>query len=270
MKSIPKLHSKLKTSNAPPPILLPTQSKIPILNNKSSTFTASRSTNSTSSKENTSLSLTEIEFSLTTPSKQWTLLYNVARFLTNLKHIKTQRLSSEGLEICLSQLNNKNGSNLHKKNETKDSSRWLPINYITDQMKLFHYINNGLDQYESEIIDIINKHKFINDFNYEKKTPLYAACLNGFINITKILLNNGANWLQLYNNNEESVLDVATRMNYVLLVKFLLESKTWPIDYVKRAEDYCVKNRNKVILAIIRSYIKRNQIKNEHCVCLCN
>ena len=268
MKNTSKLHTKLKTSNVP--FLLPTQSKIPILNNKSSTFTASRRTNSTSSKENTSLSLTEIEFSLTTPSKQWTLLLNVTRFLTNLKHIKTQRLSSEGLEICLSQLSNKNGSNLHKKNKTKNETKWLPINYITDQMKLFHYINNGLDQYETEIIEILNKHKFINDFNYEKKTPLYAACLNGFINITNILLNNGANWLQLYNNNEESVLDVATRMNYVLLVQFLLETKTWPIDYVKRAEDYCVKNRNKVILTILRNYIKRKQTKEECCVCLCN
>lgn len=256
------------------------------------TFTPSikYSTNdSTTIKENNSiLSLGDVGFeenffkdkknlfkSITTLShkdlldKKWKLLFNVTKTIIRLRSIKIQRVSTEMID----KLEIKKGSGgipLSSKREKKENTNnQKPLDYITDQIRLFQYIENGFDQYENEIVDIIRKNKFINDVNYENQTPIYASCVNGHVKMTKILIDNGADYLKLYDNDKESILDVAVRFNYVSLVQFLLNSCKWPIHYIRRSMKLIDEtNSNKAISKLFKEYHKKNE-KKDKCICNC-
>ena len=157
--------------------------------------------------------------------KKWYVLINVTFALIRMRNIKIQRISTEMIDKLAFEKSGMNTTAQKKENKVDKSSSVnnQPLDYITAQIKLFQYIENGLDKYENEIIQILKRNKFINDFNYENQTPIYASCLNGHVKMTKILIDNGADYLKLYDKDQESILDVAVRFNYVSLVEFLLK-----------------------------------------------
>lgn len=202
-------------------------------------------------------------------NKKWKLLLNVTKTIIRLRSIKIQRLSTEMIDK-LEIRKGSNGIPLSSKREKRENTNTQkPLDYITDQIRLFQYIENGFDQYENEIVDILRKNKFINDVNYENQTPIYASCVNGHVKMTKILIDNGADYLKLYDNDKESILDVAVRFNYVSLVKFLLNSCKWPNQYIKRSMKLIDETHsNKAISKLFKEYNKKIK-KKDKCFCSC-
>ena len=167
---------------------------------------------------------------------KWYILINVIIALLHMRNFKIKKLSSKDLKqhFHKKEKNRKEIFNNKESKEINDSTNDEHMKYIFDQIKLFQIIEYGYDKYKNEIIDLIKKNNFINDKNYENCTPLYIACINGFENIAKILIDNGADYL-LLNINQESVLDISVRWNYYQLTKFLLFYCKWPSQYINNA-----------------------------------
>ena len=188
--------------------------------------------------------------------RKWHILINTVRTVRNLSKFKIQPLSIENFDSVFEPM--KKGKKTERTDITIKKEEKIidsQMDYITDQIQLFQLIEYGYDKKEDKIIELIKKHNFVNDMNYKKYTPLYAACLNGYSKIAKILIDNGADPLKLSCENE-SVLDVAVRMNYVNLVEFLLEYYSkWPINYLQKAKSLIV---NSEINKIFRKYERKN------------
>ena len=189
-------------------------------------------------------------------NRKWNVLINAVITVKNLRKFKTQVLSIENFDSVFDPLKKeKKLTERSQKIINKDSEKDPQMDYIMDQIQLFQLIEFGYDKHEDKIKELIKKHNFVNDINYEKRTPLYEACLNGYPTIAKILIDNGADPLKLSCENE-SVLDVAVRMNYVNLVEFLLEYYSkWPINYLQKAKSLIV---NSEINKIFRKYERKN------------
>ena len=173
---------------------------------------------------------------------KWYVLINVFIVIINMRKIEIKKLTTSNLsEIfqekvkkkinCIKdKKDNSNKITLKHDNIIKD----LEMNYVLDQIKLFQLIRFGIDKYEKDIIDLLKKHNFVNDKNYENLTPLYIASINGNEKMVKLLIDHGANYLLLDVNNE-SILDISVRWNYYKLTNFLLLHCKWPINYIKNA-----------------------------------
>ena len=187
--------------------------------------------------------------------RKWHVLINTVRTVRNLSKFKTKPLSIENFDSVFEDI--KKGKKTERTDKTiKEDKKIDPqMDYITDQIQLFQLIEYGYDKKEDKIKELIKKHNFVNDMNYKKYTPLYAACLNGYSTIAKILIDNGADPLKLSCENE-SVLDVAVRMNYINLIEFLLEYyPKWPLNYLQKAKGLIV---NSEIKKIFRKYERKN------------
>ena len=173
---------------------------------------------------------------------KWYVLINVFIVIINMRKIEIKKLTTSNLsEIfqekvkkkinCIKdKKDNSNKITLKHDNIIKD----LEMNYVLDQIKLFQLIRFGIDKYEKDIIELLKKHNFVNDKNYENLTPLYVACINGNEKMVKLLIDYDANYLLLDVNNE-SILDISVRWNYYKLTNFLLLHCKWPINYIKNA-----------------------------------
>jgi len=194
--------------------------------------------------------------------RKWNVLINAVIIVRNLRKFKTEPLSIENFDSVFEPIKKEKKLSERTKIINKAIEKIDPqMDYITDQIQLFQLIEYGYDKKEEKMKELIKKHNFINDINYEKHTPLYVACLNGYPKIAKILIDNGADPLKLSYENE-SILDVAVRMNYLNLIKFLLEYYTkWPYHYILKAKNL---TSNSEIKKIFRKY-KRKNIKDSNC-----
>ena len=198
---------------------------------------------------------------------KWYVLINVFIAIIHLRKFQIQKLTTSNFsEIFKGKLNKTRNCIKEKTNISNNSlltsnniNKDLEMNYILDQIKLFQLIRFGIDKYEKDIIDLLKKHNFVNDKNYENLTPLYLACINGNEKMVKLLIDNGANYLLLDVNNE-SILDISVRWNYYKLIKFLLINCKWPINYIKNAYRLV---QNKDIRTLFAKY-KKKEIS-----CLC-
>ena len=198
---------------------------------------------------------------------KWYVLINVFIAIIHMSKIKLQKLSTSNFSELLKGKLNKKRNCIKEKNNISNNSlltsnninKDIEMNYILDQIKLFQLIRFGIDKYEKDIIDLLKKHNFVNDKNYENLTPLYLACINGNEKMVKLLIDNGANYLLLDVNNE-SILDISVRWNYYKLIKFLLINCKWPINYIKNAYRLV---QNKDIRTLFAKY-KKKEIS-----CLC-
>lgn len=192
-------------------------------------------------------------------NRKWNVLINAVITVKNLRKFKTQVLSIENFDSVFDPLKKeKKLTERSQKIINKDSEKDPQMDYIMDQIQLFQLIEFGYDKHEDKIKELIKKHNFVNDINYEKRTPLYEACLNGYPTIAKILIDNGADPLKLSCENE-SVLDVAVRMNYVKLTKFLLDYYTkWPSHYIYKAKS--LTSNSEIKRFILRYEKKYNRI----------
>ena len=159
--------------------------------------------------------------------KKWSILINVTYAIIKMRKFKIERISTEMVDQFF-QSNAKASKSIPPLDTNKDSSirNDNPMDYITEQIKLFQYIENGVCD-EEQIKKILKIPKIINDTNYEGATPLYAACANGHVNIAKILIENGADHLKK-NKENETCLEAAARFNYVALIEYLLKACKWP------------------------------------------
>ena len=195
---------------------------------------------------------------------KWYKIINCLIIIINFKKIKTQPLTFKSFNLMMNQRNIKNKekisnySNKNSLNET-DNSKFC---YVKDQIKLFQLIEYGYDKHLNEIEELLKKNKFVNDQNYEKITPLFAACINGYSDIAKVIIDNGGNYLKI-NSDGDSILDVAVRFNYIKLVKFLLNYCKWPQNYINKSKSYI---QNKTIEKNFKLYEKKNKQKN-YCFC---
>jgi hypothetical protein len=173
---------------------------------------------------------------------KWYVLINVFIAIIHMSKIKLQKLSTSNFSELLKGKLNKKRNCIKEKNNISNNSlltsnninKDIEMNYILDQIKLFQLIRFGIDKYEKDIIDLLKKHNFVNDKNYENLTPLYIASINGNEKMVKLLIDHGANYLLLDVNNE-SILDISVRWNYYKLTNFLLLYCKWPINYIKNA-----------------------------------
>ena len=173
---------------------------------------------------------------------KWYVLINVFIAIIHMSKIKLQKLSTSNFSELLKGKLNKKRNCIKEKNNISNNSlltsnninKDIEMNYILDQIKLFQLIRFGIDKYEKDIIDLLKKHNFVNDKNYENLTPLYIASINGNEKMVKLLIDHGANYLLLDVNNE-SILDISVRWNYYKLTNFLLLHCKWPINYIKNA-----------------------------------
>jgi hypothetical protein len=160
---------------------------------------------------------------------------------------------------------------------------------VTKQVTLFQYVKYGREKDIPEILKIIksdtrkntfdqtnkaNKpYFFINQKNYEGLTLLYVACLNGHVNMSKILLDNGADHLQKCGggNEAQSVLDAAVRWGHQKLVEFLLVNCKWPTDYLKSSLKEATELKNEKLTQMLKKAIirERNESKKNSCSCFC-
>lgn len=203
--------------------------------------------------------------------KKWYVLLNVTFALIRMRNIKIQRISTEMIDKLTFEKSGMKSTRQKKENKVEKSSSMnnQPLDYITEQIKLFQYIENGLDKYENEIIQILKRNNFINDFNYENQTPIYASCLNGHVKMTKILIDNGADYLKLYDKDQESILDVAVRFNYVSLVEFLLQYCKWPKSYIRRSMKYINKRKSNKAMNKLFKNMNKKEKKENGCFCGC-
>ena len=183
---------------------------------------------------------------------KWYKIINCLIIIINFKKIKTQPLTFKSFNLMMNQRNNKN-------KEKISNSKFC---YVKDQIKLFQLIEYGYDKHLNEIEELLKKNKFVNDPNYEKITPLFAACINGYSDIAKVIIDNGGNYLKI-NSDGDSILDVAVRFNYIKLVKFLLNYCKWPQNYINKSKSYI---QNKTIEKNFKLYEKKNKQKN-YCFC---
>ena len=198
---------------------------------------------------------------------KWYVLINVFIAIIHMSKIKLQKLSTSNFSELLKGKLNKKRNCIKEKNNISNNSlltsnninKDIEMNYILDQIKLFQLIRFGIDKYEKDIIDLLKKHNFVNDKNYENLTPLYLACINGNEKMVKLLIDNGANYLLLDVNNE-SILDISVRWNYYKLIKFLLINCKWPNNYIKNAYRLV---QNKDIRTLFAKYKK----KEISCIC---
>jgi hypothetical protein len=178
-----------------------------------------------------------------------------------MSKIKLQKLSTSNFSELLKGKLNKKRNCIKEKNNISNNSlltsnninKDIEMNYILDQIKLFQLIRFGIDKYEKDIIELLKKHNFVNDKNYENLTPLYIASINGNEKMVKLLIDHGANYLLLDVNNE-SILDISVRWNYYKLTKFLLINCKWPINYIKNAYHLI---QNKEIRKLFVKYKKK-------------
>lgn len=196
---------------------------------------------------------------------KWYKIINCLIIVINFKKIKTHPLTLKKFNLMINKLktkekkiNNSIKISLSEKNKTENSK----FHYVQDQIKLFQLIEYGYDKHLKEIEDLIKKNKFVNEPNYKKITPLFAACLNGYSDIAKVIIDNGGNYLKL-NSDGESILDVAVRFNYVKLVKFLLNYCKWPQNYINKSKNYI---ENKTIEKNFKQYEKKIKQK-KYCSC---
>ncbi len=198
---------------------------------------------------------------------KWYVLINVFIAIIHMSKIKLQKLSTSNFSELLKGKLNKKRNCIKEKNNISNNSlltsnninKDIEMNYILDQIKLFQLIRFGIDKYEKDIIDLLKKHNFVNDKNYENLTPLYIASINGNEKMVKLLIDHGANYLLLDVNNE-SILDISVRWNYYKLTNFLLLHCKWPINYIKNAYRLV---QNKDIRTLFAKY-KKKEIS-----CLC-
>ena len=196
--------------------------------------------------------------------KKWYLLINVISTLIRLSKIKTQQINLDSIDDYLpmnKQHNDKvkvNKVNCYqnKSHSNSNSTASLaPLEIIKDQLELFYYLSNGLEKNEKEIIKILNERYFINERGYGGNTPLYVACSNGHWKLAKLLLDKGADHLLLCGlEEEESVLDVAVRLNYINVVEGLLKHCKWPERYIKQSLAIARDQNNKRMEKIIKKY----------------
>ena len=196
---------------------------------------------------------------------KWYKIINCLIIIINIKKIKTQPFSFKTFNLMMNQLKNKNKekiSNNSNKNSLNESEKSKCCCYVKDQIKLFQLIDYGYDKHLNEIEELLKKNKFVNDPNYKKITPLFAACLNGYSDIAKVIIDNGGNYLKI-NSDGESILDVAVIFNYIKLYKFLLNYCKWPQNYINKSKNYI---QNKTIEKNFKLYEKKNKQKN-YCFC---
>ena len=192
---------------------------------------------------------------------KWYVLINVFIAIIHMSKIKLQKLSTSNFSELLKGKLNKKRNCIKEKNNISNNSlltsnninKDIEMNYILDQIKLFQLIRFGIDKYEKDIIELLKKHNFVNDKNYENLTPLYVACINGNEKMVKLLIDYDANYLLLDVNNE-SILDISVRWNYYKLTKFLLINCKWPINYIKNAYHLI---QNKEIRKLFVKYKKK-------------
>ncbi len=69
---------------------------------------------------------------------------------------------------------------------------------------------------------MIKKNADINSFNSDKKTPLLIACIHGYFDISKLLVENGA-LIGLLDAEKNNPIHLAAQHGHQELLKFLLE-----------------------------------------------
>ena len=203
---------------------------------------------------------------------KWYKIINCLIIIINIKKIKTQPLTLKSFNLMIEQLKKSKNNNKNIDKNIKDSiinssnEKFKDENskfyYIKDQIRLFQLIEYGYDKYLKEIEDLLKKNGFVNEPNYKKITPLFAACMNGYSEIAKVIIDNGGNYLKI-NCDGESILDIAVRFNYINLVKFLLNYCKWPDSYIKKSKKYI---ENETIEKNFKLYEKKKQ--KFYCFCL--
>ena len=193
---------------------------------------------------------------------KWKVLINVIIVIIRMKKIKIKKLSSSNISEIFNKKMPIQNKNKFKNSIIEEKEKDKEMSYILDQIKLFQLVKYGYDKYEEDIIKLLKKNNFVNDTNYENHTPLYEACLNGYDKIAKILIDNGADYLNL-NVNNESVLDISVRWNYYNLTNFLLFYCNWPKQYIKNA---CKLIQNKEIKNLFDKYkkLKKKEMSSLH------
>ena len=252
---------------------------------ESITDTTTIRNNTFNTNQNNNINETETNSNNNENIKKWYLLINVISTLIRLSKIKTQQINLDSIDDYLptspsnkninkqkkhKDKNNNNDNNneghlpkincylackTHSKSNSSSTASLGPLEVVNDQLELFYYLSNGLEDKEKEIIKILNKRHFINERGYGGNTPLYVACSNGHWKLAKLLLDKGADHLLLCGlEEEESVLDVAARLNYVNVVEGLLKQCKWPETFIKRSLAIVREHNNKGMEKIIKKY----------------
>lgn len=115
---------------------------------------------------------------------------------------------------------------------------------------------------------------FVNKPNADGQTFLYTACLNGHLNVVKLLLDCDADYMIKCGNGSEaiSVLDAAVRWNHLKLVQFLIEDNEfkldWPRDYLISAIKISTNQNNRNMVKLLKS--SKFMKKSGSCFFICS
>lgn len=116
---------------------------------------------------------------------------------------------------------------------------------------------------------------FVNQPNSEGFTFLYQACINGNLNIVKMLFDCDAEHLikcGVSLNEKLSILDAAVRWNHLKLTQYLLEENEfkleWPKDYVLSALKIATNQNNKNMVKLLKGC--KSMKKHTYCFFMCN
>ena len=103
----------------------------------------------------------------------------------------------------------------------------------------------------SSLYDVSSPNHIVNKLNIRGQSPLYAAALNGHVNIIKLLIKFGANPMiksHVDHKNTESLLDVCARWNHIDCFEYLLKSIKWSIEYLQKVKKHCKGTKTKSLL----------------------
>lgn len=81
-----------------------------------------------------------------------------------------------------------------------------------------------------------NLNSIVNCKNRDGYTPLYLACRNGSLEYAKFFIHKGADFNIKCGEEQESCLEVASRWEYVPIVKLLMKY-SWPLEDIQRAKN---------------------------------
>lgn len=102
----------------------------------------------------------------------------------------------------------------------------IDLNMLDDDCKnLLHYAScyNNIDLCEFLLSSSQAYHRPVNAFDIKNQTALHYAALNDSAEVAKILISNGA-YINRVNNEAQSPLDIARKMDFHNVIKILIEN----------------------------------------------